>query len=102
MTDVERLKYLKLALRVVAVVAIFGLYPLSVLWPSGWPWTSGRSEYLEMIIAIYATLGAFLIAAGEPSLWVQAPVDFVRYAPQDARVALASLTRTDIGASIAP
>ena len=63
MTDVERLTYLKLALRVVGVIAIFGFYPLTVLWPSGWAWSSGRSEYLEMIIAIYATLGVFLIIA---------------------------------------
>jgi hypothetical protein len=63
MTDGERLKYLKLALRVIGVISIFGLYPLAVLWPSGWTWHSGRSEYLEMIIAIYATLGVFLIIA---------------------------------------
>ena len=44
MTDVERLTYLKLALRVVGVIAIFGFYPLTVLWPSGWAWSSGRSE----------------------------------------------------------
>jgi hypothetical protein len=68
MTDVERLKYLKLALRVFGAIAIFGLYPLSILWPSGWVWHSGRSEYLEMIIAIYATLGVFLIiAARDPN-----------------------------------
>ncbi len=67
MKDVERLKYLKLVLRVIAVISIFGLYPLTVFWPSGWSWSSGRSEYLEMIIAIYATLGVFLlIAAREP------------------------------------
>jgi hypothetical protein len=63
MTDLERLNYLKLALRVVGVIAIFGIYPLTVLWPSGWSWSSGRSEYLEMIIAIYATLGVFLLVA---------------------------------------
>ncbi len=63
MTDAERLKYLPLALRVVGAIAIFGFYPLTVLWPSGWAWHSGRSEYLEMIIAIYATLGVFLILA---------------------------------------
>jgi len=63
MTDGERLNYLKLALRVVGVIAIIGVYPLTVLWPSGWAWHSGRSEYLEMIIAIYATLGVFLIVA---------------------------------------
>ena len=63
MTDAQRLKYLSLALRVVGAIAIFGFYPLTVLWPSGWAWHSGRSEYLEMIIAIYATLGVFLILA---------------------------------------
>ena len=52
MTDAERLKYLPLALRVVGTIAIFGFYPLTVLWPSGWAWHSGRSEYLELIIAI--------------------------------------------------
>jgi hypothetical protein len=63
MTDAQRLKHLQLALRVVGVIAIFGIYPLTVLWPSGWSWSTGRSEYLEMIIAIYATLGVFLIIA---------------------------------------
>ena len=63
MTDDDRIKYLQLALRIVGVIAIFGFYPLTVLWPSGWAWSTGRSEYLEMIIAIYATLGVFLIVA---------------------------------------
>ena len=63
MTDAERLKYLALAMRVIGVIAIFGLYPLTVLWPSGWAWHSGRSEYMEMILSIYATLGVFLILA---------------------------------------
>ena len=68
MTDVERLKYLKFALRAVGVIAILGFYPLTVLWPSGWAWSSGRSEYLEMILAIYATLGVFLIiVSGDPN-----------------------------------
>lgn len=68
MTDAERLKYLALAMRVIGAVAIFGVYPLTVLWPSGWAWHSGQSEYLEMIIAIYATLGVFLLlAARNPS-----------------------------------
>lgn len=64
MTDTERLRYLALALRLVGAIAIFGVYPLTMLWPSGWAWHSGgRSEYLEMIIALYATLGVFLILA---------------------------------------
>ena len=61
MTEVERIKHLKLALRVVGLFAVFGFYPLTVFWPSGWAWSSGRSEYLEMIIAIYATLGVFIL-----------------------------------------
>jgi hypothetical protein len=63
MTDGDRLKYLKLTLRIVGVIATFGFYPLTVFWPSGWAWSTGRSEYLEMIIAIYAALGIFLIIA---------------------------------------
>lgn len=68
MTEIERVKYLKVTLRFVGVIATFGFYPLTVFWPSGWAWSSGRSEYLEMIIAIYATLGVFLlIAARNPN-----------------------------------
>jgi hypothetical protein len=68
MSETERLKYLKLALRVVGVIVIFGFYPLTIFWPSGWAWSSGRSEYLDMIIAIYATFGVFLlIAARNPN-----------------------------------
>src|SRR3954469_17246671 len=63
MTEVERLKYLKVALRIVGAIALFGFYLLTVFWPSGWAWSSGRSEYLEMIIAIYAILGVFLLIA---------------------------------------
>ena len=63
MTEIDRVSYLKLALRCVGVIATFGFYPLTVFWPSGWAWSSGRSEYLEMIIAIYATLGVFLLIA---------------------------------------
>ena len=56
-------KYLPLALRIVGLIFIFGIYPLTVLWPSGWCWHPGQSEYLQMIIAIYVTLGVFLILA---------------------------------------
>ena len=56
-------KYLPLALRVVGLIFILGVYPLTVLWPSGWSWHTGQSEYLQMIIAIYATLGVFLFFA---------------------------------------
>src|SRR5882672_8306997 len=63
MNDVTRLKYLKLALRIFGAVFIVALYPLTALWPSGWSWHVGHSEYLGMILAIYATLGVFLLLA---------------------------------------
>ena len=67
MNETERLNYLKLALRVFAAVFVLGVYPLTVLWPSGWAWHTGQSEYLQMIIAIYATLGVFLwLASRDP------------------------------------
>jgi hypothetical protein len=68
MTVADRSKFMPLALRVVGVIFMFGIYPLSVVWPSGWAWHQGRSEYLEMIIAVYATLGVFLLlAARDPA-----------------------------------
>jgi hypothetical protein len=62
-----RQRYLPIALRIIGFGMIFGIYAMSKLWPSGWAWHTGRSEYLEMIIAVYATLGVFLwIAAQNP------------------------------------
>lgn len=67
MNEIDRVKYLRLALRASAVVFVLGVYPLTVLWPSGWSWHAGQSEYLQMIIAIYATLGVFLwLASANP------------------------------------
>lgn len=64
MSDVERMKYLQVVLRVLGLLFILGLWPLTVIWPSGWAWhTVGRSDYLEMILGIYATLGVFLLLA---------------------------------------
>src|SRR5580658_6265575 len=62
-------KYLRIALLLVGLIFIFGIYPLTILWPSGWSWhTSGRSDYLEMILGIYVTLGVFLIVASRNPL----------------------------------
>jgi hypothetical protein len=68
MDTTARQKLLRPTLIAFGLVFLLGVYPLTVLWPSGWVWHHGRSEYLEMIIAIYATLGIFLIlAAREPA-----------------------------------
>jgi hypothetical protein len=66
MTLEQRLNYLRVTL-VVAGVACLALYPLMVLWPSGWAWHTGIVNYQLMLVAIYATLGVFLLlAAREP------------------------------------
>lgn len=64
----ERLKYLRIALFLVGLIFIFGIYPLTILWPSGWSWNTGQSEYLQMILGIYATLGVFLVIASRDPL----------------------------------
>lgn len=58
-----RTKNLRAALLVFGLIFLFGVYPLTILWPAGWVWHQGRSEYLEMIVALYATLGVFLLLA---------------------------------------
>ena len=64
MTEADRIKYLRIALVVVGLTFTFGIWPLTIVWPSGWSWHSeGRSDYLEMILGIYATLGVFLMIA---------------------------------------
>jgi hypothetical protein len=58
----NRRKYLQAALLVFGAIALL-LYPLMLVWPSGWAWTPAQSEYEQMMVGIYATLGAFLIRA---------------------------------------
>ena len=64
MTDADRIKYLRIALILVGLTCTFGFWPLAIVWPSGWAWhQGGRSEYFEMILGLYATLGVFLMLA---------------------------------------
>lgn len=56
---------LKLALIVFGVIFLL-VYPLAIVWPSGWAWHQGApqdSQYFMMIVGVYATLGVFLILA---------------------------------------
>ena len=59
---------LRVALVVIGLTFTFGIYPQTVLWPSGWSWGHGSSHYLMMIIGIYATLGVFLLNAARNPL----------------------------------
>ena len=58
-------KHLQIALAVFGALCLL-LYPLAVVWPSGWAWHAGaphESMYFMMIVGLYATLGVFLINA---------------------------------------
>jgi hypothetical protein len=68
MNDADRIKYLRVALVAVGLVFVVGVYPLTILWPSGWAWHAGQSDYLQMILGVYATLGVFLIIASRNPL----------------------------------
>jgi hypothetical protein len=64
----ERLKYLRIALVLVGVIFVAGIYPLMKIWPSGWAWCTTYTDYPMMIVGVYATLGAFLIKAARAPL----------------------------------
>ncbi len=69
MERTTQLRYLKIALVLIGAFCVFGVYPLTLYWPSGWTWHSeGPSLYLQMILGIYATLGVFLIIAARNPL----------------------------------
>src|ERR1700761_9728257 len=56
---------LKAAL-VIFGIAFLSIYPMAIIWPSGWAWHTGApysNDYYMMIVGVYATLGVFLILA---------------------------------------
>ena len=68
MTESARIKYLRIALIAVGVIFTFGIWPLTIVWPSGWAWHEGSpatSDYFLMIVGVYATLGVFMIMAAK-------------------------------------
>jgi hypothetical protein len=69
MSTVDRMKFLRVALVLVGLVFLLGVYPLTIVWPAGWAWHhTGQSMYLQMILGIYATLGIFLLIASRDPL----------------------------------
>ena len=70
MAEPGRIKYLRSALQLVGVTFIFGIYPLTLVWSSGWSWHTGSHtpHYLQMILGVYAMLGIFLLMASRKPL----------------------------------
>lgn len=69
MSEANPIKYLRTALKLVGMTFIFGVYPLTLVWRSGWSWHTGHTpHYLQMILGVYATLGIFLLIASRKPL----------------------------------
>ena len=69
MNIATRLRYLRIALILVGLIFLFGVYPLMMAWwPSGWRWQPHQLEYEQMILGVYATLGVFLLIASRNPL----------------------------------
>src|SRR5215472_4988584 len=70
MNEGTDLKALRIALVVVGITFVIGVYPLTIFWPVGWIWHAAgeHSNYLQMILGVYATLGVFLILAARDPL----------------------------------
>jgi|SRR5271155_1037463 len=68
MADGDNLKNLRIALILVGAIFLVGIYPLMIIWPSGWAWCTTYSDYPMMIVGFYATLGVFLLLAARDPL----------------------------------
>ena len=66
MTNRER--WLRIALIIVGIGFLIGLYPMFTLWESGFRWQPQHPRYEHMITAIYAVLGVFLLRASRNPL----------------------------------
>jgi hypothetical protein len=76
MNDSTREMLLKTALMAFGAI-FFLIYPLGLVWPSGWLWHGGEGKYyLQMICGVYAVLGAFLIAAAREPLEHRSLISF--------------------------
>jgi Family of unknown function (DUF6632) len=89
-------RLLQLALAVFGFVFLL-LYPLSVVWPSGWAWHHGApydSQYFMMIVGLCATIGVFMInAARKP----EANLSFIWFVVWSSAVHAAVMAVQSVG-----
>lgn len=64
----DRLSYLRTALYAIGGIFIIGVPLLMMVWRDGFAWEPAQSEYEQMIMGIYVTLGVFLIFAARDPL----------------------------------
>jgi hypothetical protein len=59
----NRQKLLRYALITFGLVFTVGLLPMTLIFPGSWMWEPRHAEYEQMILAVYAVLGIFLLRA---------------------------------------
>ena len=59
MSDTNRLFFLRIALIVIGLTFIFGIYTLGIVWPSGWVWSPGHPQHNLMMRGGMRPLGCF-------------------------------------------
>ena len=59
----RRLRALRIVLIVTGVAFAVGVPILTQVWPDAWMWEPRQSEYEQMIVGIYMTLGVFVLLA---------------------------------------
>jgi len=59
----QRLRALKVVLLLTGVAFALGVPVLTRVWPSAWMWEPRQSEYEQMIVGLYVTLGIFVLLA---------------------------------------
>ncbi|MFC4295771.1 DUF6632 domain-containing protein [Novosphingobium tardum] len=67
---VGKYSYLQIAMVLFGIVFCL-VYPLAIVWPSGWAWHEGppaADNYFLMIVGIYLTLGVMLILGARDPL----------------------------------
>lgn len=74
-----RIRFLRVALVLFGLIFLVGIYPLMMSWPAGWRWQPNQTEYEQMILGIYATLGVFLIIASKNPLQHRSLIWFTVY-----------------------
>jgi hypothetical protein len=85
MNDSAREKLLKIALVVFGAI-FFLIYPLGLVWPSGWLWHDGHGQYyLQMICGLYAVLCAYLMAAARNPSEHRSLISFAVWVQRRAR-----------------
>lgn len=66
MSEESKSGLLKIFLIILGIFFVIGIYPMmNYIAPESWGWGPRQSEYEQMIVVIYATLGVFLIIASK-------------------------------------